>query len=91
MGGSQRASLNALPNLIVLTEEAHRWTHAHPFEATRLGWMLPTATDVLAASSATPLVLFSGRRVLLDPLMPGYLSAPGDPYDLGSHPFRVSY
>lgn len=93
-GGTRRAGINALSNLLVAcgsgSTGCHGWVHAHPTEATRLGWMLPTATDVLTASSAAPTTLFSGRRVLLDPLAPGYLSAPGAPYDLGSHPFRVS-
>lgn len=87
MGGTSRGDINALSNLLVLTDHAHTWTHANPLEAGRLGWILPTSRDVLAASSAAPVVLFSGRRVLLDPANPWYLPPPGPPYDLAPHPY----
>ena len=92
MGGTRRAGINALSNLLAVcgsgSTACHGWIHGNPKEAYRLGWMMPSADDILTVSSRTPVVLYSGRRVLLDPVAQGYLSAPGKPYDLTFNPFR---
>ena len=88
MGGTRRDGINALSNLLALSEVAHVWVHGHPGRARELGWICVSSDVPLETSVSTPVVLYSGRRVLLDPGWPGYLDAPGAPYDLGPHPFR---
>jgi hypothetical protein len=88
MGGTRRDGINALSNLLALSEDAHRWVHANPAGALLMGWICSTSDVPSETSVSTPVVLYSGRRVLLDPGWPGYLDAPGAPYDLGPHPFR---
>lgn len=92
MGGTRRADINVLSNLLALcgsgSAGCHGWVHGHPSKSYRLGWMIPSTEEVFTAASLTPVVLYSGRRVLLDPVNPGYLPTPGAPYDLGPHPFR---
>lgn len=92
MGGTRRAGINALSNLLAVcgsgSTGCHGWIHGNPKTAYRLGWMMPSTDYVLAVSARTPVVLYSGRRVLLDSAVPSYREAPGDPYDLNFNPFR---
>jgi hypothetical protein len=57
----------------VITPES---VHQRPTWAKSRGLIVPTGMD----SATTPLWLPSGRLVLLDPVEPVYLDAPGAPY-----------
>lgn len=72
MGGTRRADKDSLANLIAVnghgTAGAHGWAEAHRADALARGILVPQALD----PALVPLVLWSGRRVLLDPDDPWY-------------------
>lgn len=90
MGGSRLAETHTLDNLLLLcgsgTTGCHGWVENRERAAAlaRGLWIGHDHDDAgaLIPASAYPLVLHSGRRVLLDPISPFYIPAP-DPYGTG--------
>ncbi len=83
-GGSRDPEIDSWANLLVVsgdgTSGAHGWIESHNTEASRLGWAVPT--NGTARPEDVPVVLFSGRRVLLSPDAPVYLPTPGPSYEM---------
>ncbi len=72
MGGSKDPGTNTLANLLAVTGDGtrgvHGWIESHREAAVTHGWIVRQGQD----PAATPITLYSGRRVLLDPLAPTY-------------------
>jgi hypothetical protein len=83
MGGTKRADVHSLAWLVVTcgdgTTGCHGYVEHHGKWADARGLKAPKAMNDPAE---WPLVLHSGRRVLLDPNLPWYQTAPGPPYAL---------
>lgn len=79
MGGTDRPDVHSLANLLAVTGDGvsgvHGWIESHREQARALGWLLGQDTD----PAAEPVVLYSGRRVALDPRSPLYLPVPDGP------------
>lgn len=80
MGGTTRDDIHALSNLVLLcggqiagVADCHGWVESNRDEARRRGLLVADGLD----HRDVPLELRSGRRVLLDPLSPLYLTPPG--------------
>ena len=73
MGGTSRADVHDLCNLILAeghgTIGAHAWAEINRTAASERGLLVPQALD----PAMIPVTLWSGRRVLLDPVSPIYL------------------
>jgi hypothetical protein len=88
MGGTDRPDVHSLANLLAVTGDGtrgvHGWIESNRDDARALGWLVDRTAvrDV----TDTPVVLYSGRRVLLAPTQGAYLDAPGAPYHLGPMP-----
>lgn len=87
MGGTDRPDVHSLANLLAVTGDGtrgvHGWVESHRDAARAMGWLVDHSGP---EPDAVPLVLYSGRRVLLDPVNALYLPPPGDPYHLGPMP-----
>jgi hypothetical protein len=74
MGGTRRADTHTAANLLLVCGSGvtgcHAYAESHRELAYERGWLVRQGDD----PARTPLVLHSGRRVLLDPHAPGYLS-----------------
>lgn len=91
MGGSKLPGTHGLDRLLLVHGDGTSGCHWWLEEAVRgaaydLGLLVPRGQD----PAAWPLVLASGRRVLLDPGAPLYLPAPGPPYHHGHDPRRAT-
>jgi hypothetical protein len=89
MGGTDAAEANSLANLLLLHGFCHRWVESRPSDprgyphhdlARVRGLWVPHEYDdgVLVPVDTYPLVLHSGRRVLLDPVNAPYLKDPDE-------------
>lgn len=80
MGGSKRVDTNTAANIMSLcgtgTTGCHGWVERHREAAKQRGLLVPQRMD----PAIVPVVLASGRRVLLDPFLPSYVTAPDGPY-----------
>jgi hypothetical protein len=86
MGGTCLPDVHDLANLLIFCHGCHRWVEDDERgEAERRGlWFRHEYRDGVPVPAAQyPLILASGRRVLLHPTDPHYLPHP-DPYDLTS-------
>lgn len=91
MGGSRLADTHGLANLLLVhgdgTTGCHWWVEEGiRAQAYELGLLVPRGLE----PAEHPLVLASGRRVLLDAVAPLYLPAPGQPYHHGHDPRRAT-
>jgi hypothetical protein len=73
MGGTIRPDVHDLCNLILAeghgTVGAHWWVESNRDAARERGLLVPQITD----PASVPVTLWSGRRVMLDPVSPLYL------------------
>lgn len=73
MGGTSRVDVHNLSNLVLAeghgTVGAHHWAETNRTEALERGLLVHQTHD----PAEVPLTLWSGRRVLLDPVSPLYL------------------
>jgi hypothetical protein len=81
MGGTRSPDKNSLPRLLLLcggrlAQGCHGWIESYREDALERGLLVPQGTS----PAEVPVTLWSGRRVLLDPLGPFYSPAPGAPY-----------
>lgn len=95
MGGTSRKETNSLANLLLLHRDCHRWVESRPSDprgpqypdlAEQRGlWVRHDHDDDgnPVPVETYPLVLESGRRVLLNPTVPIYDDHP-DPWGVGS-------
>lgn len=83
MGGTKRADVHSMAWLVVTcgdgTTGCHGYTEREGNWARDRGLKVPKASN---NPGEWPLILPSGRRVLLDVNLPWYIPAPGLPYDL---------
>lgn len=81
MGGTRRADVHGLHHLMLLcgsgTTGCHGWVERNRAAARDRGLLVPQAMD----ATEVPVVLWSGRRVLLDPMAPFYQPAPGPQWE----------
>ena len=86
MGGTRRPDRDSLANLIAVnghgTTGAHGWAESHRADALSRGILVPQAAD----PAQVPLVLWSGRVVLLDPDGPWYKDNPSWHWWIGPLP-----
>jgi hypothetical protein len=86
MGGTRRADVHSLAALINACGDGvrgcHGYVEAHAAWAEPRGFKVTNHGGDDGDILTRPIVLYSGRRVLLDPLAPYYQPAPGPPYDL---------
>lgn len=92
MGGTRDPNVDRWDRLLLVTGDgttgAHGWIEHNPRAAEPLGWQVPT--NGVARAQDTPVVLFSGRRVLLSPDAPIYLPAPGEPWHADPLPITTA-
>lgn len=78
MGGTTRVDVHGLAVLVLIhgdgTTGCHWWVEDHRDEARARGFLVSQHGDLNPAE--VPLVLSSGRRVMLDPVSPLYLPPP---------------
>lgn len=91
MGGTKRADVHSLAALLLTcgdgTTGCHGYAERERDWARDRGILVPNVgTGDAVDPAAVPLVLHSGRRVLLDPLLPWYQTAPGPAYALDLTP-----